>query len=175
MSRYCALIGQRLGWDVARCEMLRLASILHDVGKIGIPDNILLKQGPLTVNEFAVMKEHVELGRRILLRMNAEPLQLAATIAWTHHEKYDGSGYSRRLAGEAIPLEGRIAAIADVFDALTTDKVYRPAHTLDKALAIMRRERGKHFDPNLLDLFLESMDDVLAIKAQYSDAHEHHG
>ncbi len=172
MSRYCALIAKRLGWDEERCETIRLASMLHDVGKIGVPDGILLKQGPLTADEFAVVKQHVELGRRILLRMNAGPLQMAATIAWTHHERFDGSGYGRRLAGEAIPLEGRIAAVADVFDALTSHKVYRPAYPLAKAVGIMRHGRGTQFDPALLDLFLQSMDEVAAIRSQYPDGKE---
>lgn len=172
MSRYCALLAQRAGLDRDRCELIRLASIMHDVGKIGIPDRILLKPGPLTSQEFAIMKTHADIGHRILLGSKAELLTTADTIAWTHHEKFDGSGYPRGLAGNAIPLEGRIAAIADVFDALTSKRAYKPAHPLDKALAIMRDGRGKHFDPSLLDLFLGAVDQVLVIKDQYRDGTE---
>lgn len=169
MSRHCALLFQRLGHAPERVELIRLASILHDVGKIGIEDRILLKPGSLTPQEFDIMKQHVDIGHRILAGSDSELLQLAATIVWTHHEKYDGSGYPRGLAGDSIPLEGRVAAIADVFDALTSNRVYRPAFPLDKALNTMREGRAKHFDLQLLDLFLDPIDDVLAIKGQHVD------
>jgi putative two-component system response regulator len=169
MSLYCALLARRLGWSQERCEMTRLASVMHDVGKIGIPDHILGKPGALTPHEFNMMKQHVDLGYRILVGSKSELLQLAASIAWTHHEKYDGSGYVRGLAGEAIPIEGRIAAIADVFDALTSKRVYRPAFSVQKAVSIMQEGRGKHFDPALLDLFLTPLDGVLAIKHEFDD------
>ena len=116
--------------------------------------------------------KHSEMGRRILDGSEAELLKLATTIAWTHHEKYDGSGYPRRLVGEAIPLEGRIAAIADTFDALTTKRAYKPAFTLERTLDIMREGREKHFDPSLLDTFLGAVDEVLVIRERFSDAEE---
>lgn len=169
MSRYCALLAKRLGYDAERSELVRLASILHDVGKIGIPDDILHKPGPLTADEQVVMRRHVEIGYSILVGSEGELLQTAAAIAWTHHEKYDGTGYPRGLASEVIPLEGRIAAIADVFDALTSDRVYRPAFSLDQTVSMMRENCGKHFDPALLEVFLGSLDDALAIQAEYSD------
>jgi putative two-component system response regulator len=169
MSRYCALLARRLGWDSERCEDIRLASTLHDTGKIGIPDHILHKPDRLTPYEFKIMQQHVDIGYRILHGSKNELIQSAATIAWTHHEKYDGSGYPRKLSGEAISLEGRIAAIADVFDAITSKRVYHPAYPVATALQIMRDGRGKHFDPSVLDTFLASIDEALAIMTQYAD------
>ena len=169
MSHYAALIADRAGMEAERCELIRVASALHDVGKIGVPDHILLKPGSLDPDEWAVMQRHCEIGHRILSGSNAPVLNLAATIALTHHERIDGSGYPRRLAGEAIPIEGRIAAIADVFDALTTNKVYRPAVPVNEAVDIMMEERGKHFDADLLDVFLEDRARILGIKDRYAD------
>jgi putative two-component system response regulator len=145
---------------------------MHDIGKIGTPDHILLKPGKFSSEEFEVITRHSEMGRHILDGSEAVLLKLAATIAWTHHEKFDGTGYPRRLAGEAIPLEGRIAAVADTFDALTTKRIYKPAFSLEQTLDIMREGRGKHFDPSLLDTFLGAMDEVLVIKDRFSDAAE---
>ena len=169
MSRYCALIADRAGMDADYCEMIRIASALHDVGKIGVPDQILMKPGALDPEERAVMERHCEIGHRILSGSNAPVLQLAATVALTHHERMDGSGYPHGLVGEAIPIEGRIAAIADVFDALTTNKVYRPAISMSEAVEVMMEERGKHFDPKLLDLFLSEKARVLGIKERFAD------
>ncbi len=170
MSRYCTLLFQRMGHDSSQCELIRLASILHDIGKIGVEDRILRKPGPLTPHEFEMMKQHVEIGQRILAGSDSELLQLAASIAWTHHERYDGSGYPRGICGDDIPLEGRAAAIADVFDALTSNRIYRPAYPLEKALNIMSEHRGKDFDPFLLDLFFASLEQILAIKDEHADA-----
>jgi putative two-component system response regulator len=142
---------------------------MHDVGKIGIPDSILLKPGKLTPEERRIMEQHSEIGFRILSGSRSELLTLAAQIAWTHHERVDGNGYPRRLGGEDIPLEGRMAAIADVFDALTSNKVYKKASPLTQAVEIMREGRGSHFDAELLDLFLDSMDEVVRIKERYAD------
>ena len=169
MSRYCGLLAGTMDEDSSRVELLRLASQMHDVGKIGIPDQILLKPGPLTADERTVIETHCDIGFRILDRSKSNLLNVAATIALTHHEKFDGTGYPRGLAGEEIPVEGRIAAIADVFDALTSDRVYKRAMALGKALDILREGRGTHFDPELLDLFLSSFDSVVAIKSQYAD------
>jgi putative two-component system response regulator len=132
------------------------------VGKIGIPDRILLKPGSLSANEWAVMRTHPEIGCSLLRDSGAELLD-AAVIALTHHERMDGTGYPYRLSAEQIPLEGRIAAVADVFDALTSNRVYRPALPSDEALAAMRAGRGTQFDAGLLDLFLDAADDVVAI------------
>jgi putative two-component system response regulator len=167
MSRYCALLAGRAGLDA---ESLRIASPMHDVGKVAIPDHILLKPGRLTPPERAEMERHTVIGHEILSGSRSALLELAAQIALTHHEKFDGTGYPRRLAGSDIPLEGRVAAIADVFDALTSERSYRPALPLEQTLEIMRAERGQHFDPGLLDLFLDSMDNVLEIRAAWPDS-----
>jgi putative two-component system response regulator len=169
MSRYCQLIGRRIGLDESTCELLRIASPMHDVGKLGIPDRILLKPGRLTPEEFAVMKGHAEIGYRILVGSDASPLKMAATIAYTHHEKWDGNGYPRGLRGEEIPLHGRIAAVADVFDALTSARPYKPAWKLEDALELMRTNRGAHFDPNLVDAFFDALPEVLEIRARFVD------
>jgi putative two-component system response regulator len=169
MSAYCHLIGQKLGLDDYACEMLRIASPMHDVGKIGIPDQILLKPGRLTADEYTIMKEHAEIGFRILSGSDSELVRFAASIAHTHHEKWAGGGYPRGLAGEAIPLEGRIAAVADVFDALTSARPYKRAWPIPDAVAHLEAGAGEHFDPNLVSLFLGSMDDVMAIRQQFSD------
>jgi putative two-component system response regulator len=169
MSRYCGLLARKAGEDSERCELLRVASLMHDVGKIGIPDQILLKPGPLTSEERTIMEQHAEIGYRILAGSQSELLRLAAEIAWTHHEHVDGSGYPLGISSEEIPLEGRIAAIADVFDALSSDRVYKKAFPFGQAIDIMREGRGAHFDATLLDLFLDSMDEVLAIREQYAD------
>jgi putative two-component system response regulator len=149
--------------------MVRTASIMHDVGKIGIPDSILLKPGKLTPDEYTFMQQHAEFGYRILWGSKSTLISLAATIALTHHEKWDGSGYPKGLRGEEIPLEGRIAAVADVFDALTTHRVYRKAFGLPDAVKIMKEGRGSHFDADLLDLFITHLDEVLQVKQQEED------
>lgn len=164
MGRYCALLAEKLGWSEGACELLRVASPLHDVGKIAIPDSVLQKPGALSPDERKQMEEHAAIGHRILAGSDSPLLDLAARIALTHHEKWDGSGYPNGLKGEDIPVEGRIAAIADVFDALTSDRVYRPAMPLDKALGILQEGRGTHFDPEILDQFFNSIDEVIAIR-----------
>jgi len=168
MSRYCALIAARLGWAGERCELIRLASTMHDIGKIGTPDDIVFKSGVLDPEESRLMQQHTEIGRRILSG-SAELLTVASSIAWTHHERFDGSGYPRGLVGEAIPLEGRIAAISDAFDGITTRRVYKQALPPEQAVEVIRVGRARHFDPQLLDLFLDSMDQVLAIRRKYPD------
>ena len=169
MSRYCDILGQGAALPLERIEMIRMASIMHDVGKIGIPDEILLKPGKLSVKERVVMQSHTEIGYQILSGSSSELLNVAATIALTHHERFDGAGYPRGLSDDDIPLEGRIAAIADVFDALTSDRVYKKAYPWTRALTIMREERGKHFDPDLLDVFLDNIDQVVAVKGEHPE------
>jgi putative two-component system response regulator len=164
VSLYCALLARLAGLGAERVELIRVASPMHDVGKIGIPDRILLKPGLLTDDERKVMEAHAEMGHRILAGSGVELLDLAAELALTHHERIDGRGYPRGLAGEAIPIEGRIAAVADVFDALTSDRVYRQAYQPDEARALMLEGRGTQFDAGLLDLFFGAFDDVLAIR-----------
>ena len=164
MSLYCALLARLAGLDAERAELIRIASPMHDVGKIGIPDRILLKPGRLTAEEREVMEAHAEMGHRILAGSGVELLDLAAEMALTHHERIDGSGYPRGLAGNAIPVEGRICAIADVFDALTSDRIYRQAFQPDEARELMLQGRGTQFDADLLDLFFGTYDAVLEIR-----------
>ncbi len=169
MSEYCSLLATRAGEDSDSCGQIRVASQMHDVGKIGIPDSILLKPDRLTTEEWLVMQKHCEIGYRILSGSKSELLMRAATIAYTHHERVDGQGYPRGLSEEQIPLEGRIASIADVFDALTSNRVYKKAFGLDEALETMRLGRGTQFDGDLLDLFLGALDDILVIKQRHED------
>ena len=166
MSHYCAFLAERAGLDDETCRAVRTASQMHDVGKIGTPDSILLKRGRLTPEERAIMERHAEDGWSILEGSDSELLKMAASIALTHHERVDGTGYPRKLSGDEIPLLGRIAAVADVFDALSTNRVYRAAFPLPDVWRMMREGRGSHFDADILDLFFDSMDVVLSIKEE---------
>jgi putative two-component system response regulator len=168
MSEYCREIALQLGLPAARCELIRIASAMHDIGKIGIPERILLKPGPLTAEERRIVQQHAEIGYRILVGSRSELLQLAAQIAWTHHEHFDGGGYPRRIAGSSIPLEGRIAAVADVFDALTRDRIYRPRLSRTEALSMLEEGRGTHFDPQMLDALLVILERI-PTQARVSD------
>ncbi|MCK9297043.1 MAG: response regulator [Desulfobulbaceae bacterium] len=172
MSHYCQMLARQCGLPESQCEQIRLASPLHDIGKIGISDTILLKPAKLTDEEFAIIQQHPEIGYRILVDAKSDSLRLGASIAYTHHEKFDGSGYPRKLKGTAIPIEGRIAAISDVFDALTTNRVYKSAIGVDQAVEILKQGRGSHFDPDLLDIFLQNMETILRIKEQCADHNE---
>lgn len=154
VSRSSALLASLAGLDAARCGLISYSSALHDVGKVAIPDAILFKPGRLSPEERAIIETHAQIGYELLEHSGSEVLQVGATIAWTHHEKYDGSGYPRGLAEAQIPIEGRIVAIADVYDALSSDRVYRPAFPRVRVREIMRASRGSHFDPDLLDVFL---------------------
>ena len=169
MSHYCELLARRYGLSPERCDLIRTASPMHDIGKIGTPDHVLLKPDKFTPEEFKVITQHTEIGYRILAGSDSELLKVAALIAWTHHERFDGTGYPRGLKGETIPLEGRITAIADNFDALTTQRVYKPAYDFDHAKELMLKERGKHFDPELLDIFFDSMEEITRIYDQFAD------
>lgn len=167
MSRYCERLALRHGYDAQDAESLRVAAVMHDVGKIAVPDNILLKPGPLTPQERKVIEDHCDIGHRILGGSSSEILELGASIAFTHHERIDGTGYPRGLPGADIPLEGRIAAIADVFDAITSDRVYRKALPLGEAVDIMNAGRGSQFDAELVDEFLDAMPEVLVIQGRF--------
>jgi putative two-component system response regulator len=170
MSRYCAIIARALGFDDARRDTIRVAAKMHDVGKIGIPDAILLKPGKLTHQEFETMKAHAQIGYEILSGSSSDIARTAASIAWSHHEKVDGSGYPRGLVGDEIPIDGRISAVADVFDALTTNRIYRKAYTLPESLTIMRERSGVHFDPEILGVFFGRLDEVLAMKQKLDES-----
>ncbi|MFN2615901.1 MAG: HD-GYP domain-containing protein [Thermoleophilaceae bacterium] len=163
IQRFSELIADGLGLPQERSRLIAMAGTLHDAGKVAIPDAIVLKEGKLTEHERKVMQQHTELGYRLLVGSESPVLRLAATIAWTHHERFDGDGYPRGLFGQGIPLEGRIVAIADVFDALVTDRPYRRAIGLEEALEALRSERGTHFDPDVLDAFLAEPAAVAAI------------
>ncbi len=158
IGRLSTLLAEQIGMDPDFCERLSHAAPLHDVGKVAIPDAILLKPGPLTAEERAIIETHAEEGHRLLRGSSSSILELATTIALSHQEKWDGTGYPRGLSGEAIPIEGRIVAIADVFDALTSDRVYRKAFSVEEAVQMMREQRGLHFDPVLLDAFMEVLE-----------------
>ncbi len=169
ISRYSTVLAKRYGLTENECELLRMASPMHDVGKLGTPDAILLKPGRLTPAEFEIMERHTEIGYRILAGSRSELLDLAAIIALTHHERYDGSGYPKGLSGEDIPIQGRIVAIADVFDALTSERVYKAPIPVDQSVEMMRAERGHHFDPVLFDIFLDALPEFTEIRNRYPD------
>ncbi len=169
MSYYSQILARAYGLCETHAELLLHAAPMHDIGKIGIPDNILLKPGKLTDEEFAVMKSHPQIGADILGEDDSDILKMAKTVALTHHEKWDGSGYPNGLAGEAIPIEGRIVALADVFDALTSARPYKKAWTIDEALTFIRDQSGRHFDPKLVVLFDEVLAEILEIKGRFVD------
>ncbi|MBF0152332.1 MAG: response regulator [Magnetococcales bacterium] len=170
MSRYSALLAKAAGVNNDKCDTLLNAAPMHDVGKIGITDAILLKEGRLSGEEYAIMKTHTTIGAHMLFGHDEEPLKTAHVIALTHHEKWDGSGYPYGLVGEAIPLEGRICAVADVFDALTSKRPYKTAWSVTEALAELQRGSGSHFEPRLVDLFVKILPDILRIKDEFADA-----
>lgn len=159
MASVTALLGHRLGMGTERVVLLRAAAPMHDVGKIATPDGVLRKRGPLTASERKRMESHTTVGFEILDDSESELLRMAAAIALTHHEWFDGSGYPRGLSDTDIPVEGRIAAVADVFDALLSDRPYRPAFAVDEATQMMTSERGTHFDPAIVDALLENHHD----------------
>jgi putative two-component system response regulator len=159
----CEFMARCAGWSEAEAEQLRMAAPMHDVGKIGIPDEILRKRGKLTEIEFEQMKQHTIIGARMLANSSSPVLQLAEKIALSHHERWDGAGYPQRLAGEQIHEAARILSIVDVYDAISHDRVYRPAMAEDLVLEIMRRGLATHFDPHLLTLFLTNYEQIREI------------
>ena len=169
MSRFSAAIARQIGLDDSAVEAILYAAPMHDLGKIGIPDQILLKPGRLDPDEWEIMKQHSILGVQILEGSDAESIKLAEVIALTHHEKWDGSGYPRGLKSLEIPLAGRITAIADVFDALTSKRPYKEPFPLGKAFIIIREGQGSHFDPRVVDAFFTVEDEILSIKGKYKD------
>jgi len=169
MAHYSCLIARRLGFDVKLQQLILEAAPMHDVGKIGIPDFILLKPGKLTPEEFEVMKGHARLGYELLKDSASETMLAGAEIALTHHEKFDGSGYPRGLAGEDIPIFGRIVAVADVFDALTSERPYKRVWSLEDAALNLEEGRGKHFDPDCVDAFLGMWSEMIEIRQRFQD------
>jgi putative two-component system response regulator len=171
MSRYVRLLALQAGLSEPEAEQLMMAAPMHDLGKIGIPDHILLKPGKLTEEEFAVIQSHCEIGYKIIGQQKSAVLNLGALIALSHHEKWSGRGYPRKLAGEAIPLAGRLTAVGDVFDALTSVRPYKKAWSVEDALALITRDAGDHFDPRLAALFVDMRPAIIAIMEQYQEHH----
>ena len=169
VAKYSKLLAKLYGLSAQEVETLNMASPMHDIGKVGISDAILNKPGKYTPEEFEIMKEHAELGYKMLKNSNKDILKAAAIVAHEHHEKWDGSGYPKGLEGNEIHIYGRITAIADVFDALGSDRVYKKAWKLDRILELFKEEKAKHFDPKLIDLFLENLDEFLVIRDKYQD------
>ncbi len=169
MSKFSQMLGLAAGMGQRDSELLLNASPMHDIGKIGIPDSILLKPGKLNSEEWEIMKTHAEIGAEILSGHHSPLLKMASDIALTHHEKWDGSGYPRGLRGEDIPLVGRIVAIADVFDALTSERPYKTAWQVSDAIAEINRGAGSHFDPSLVEHFNSIIEDILAYRDRYTE------
>jgi putative two-component system response regulator len=163
---YSGVLAQALDLPAPVVETIQLAATMHDVGKIGVPDEVLFKSGKLTVQEMAIMRRHAEIGHRILGRSENPLLQMAAEIALSHHEKWDGSGYPQGLSGSNIPQSSRIVAVADVYDALVHARSYKPAFPEDEAIELMRNEEGKHFDPEVLQSFLEHAGEFRQIRQE---------
>ncbi|MCW7481644.1 HD domain-containing phosphohydrolase [Leptospira kanakyensis] len=169
MSHYSQSLALAYGYSNEAAEEILNAAPMHDVGKIGIPDQIIQKPGKLTPEEWEIMKRHPEIGAEIIGDHNSSLLKLAKSIAITHHEKFDGTGYPYGLKGEKIPLEGRIIAIADVFDALTTVRPYKKAWEVDAAIEFLKKESGTHFDPALVEKFISVLPKILEIKNQWPE------
>lgn len=167
MTRYTTVVAQRMGLDEKSIETIQYATPMHDVGKIGIPDQVLMKPGKLDPAEWEIMKQHSLIGARILTGSDAEFIRLGEIIALNHHEKWDGSGYPNHLKGLEIPLEARIVAVADVFDALTSKRPYKPAFSIEIALGIIQEGRGSHFDPQVVDAFFAIQDEIISIQKNY--------
>lgn len=169
MSKYSHILATAAGFSDSDADLLMNAAPMHDIGKIGIPDQILKKPGKLTADEFGVMKTHCRIGADVIGNDDSELLQLARLIAETHHEKWNGSGYPQGIAGEEIPLTGRIIAVSDVFDALTSERPYKKAWPTEKAVDLLKEEAGTHFDPDLVPLFLEHLDEVCSIQKEHAE------
>lgn len=169
MSQCCAMLAREYGWSESQVDLILNASPMHDVGKIGIPDAILLKPGKLEPHEWDIMRAHTTIGASMLEGDDSSLMRMARDIALTHHEKWDGSGYPNGLVGEDIPMAGRIAALADVFDALTSDRPYKKAWSSEAAMDFVRENSGRHFDPDLVTLLEANLPEVLAIRKRYQD------
>lgn len=172
VAKYSRILAEASGLDEKECNIIELGSTTHDIGKVAIPDVVLNKPGVYDENDRKIMNEHSGIGYDMLKHSQRPILKTAATIAYEHHEKYNGKGYPRGLVGENIALSARIVAIADVFDALGSDRVYKKAWDLERIYALLKEERGEHFDPKLIDLFFQNLDKVLAVRNMYQDEFE---
>ena len=169
MSHYAAILARAVGRPESWVDDLLAAAPMHDIGKIGIPDQILTKPAKLTPEEWIVMKTHPLIGAEIIGEHSDSMLRMAYQAALTHHEKWDGSGYPRGLAGEAIPIEGRLVAVADVFDALTSVRPYKRPWSNEEAADLIKSEAGRHFDPGVVEAFLRCLPDLLTVQKRYAD------
>jgi two-component system response regulator RpfG len=169
MAKYARIIAEELGLSEMECEDIEYAAPMHDIGKIGIPDNILLKPGKFVTDEWEVMKQHTEIGHNILSNSQSRYIQMGSIIALNHHEWFDGTGYPSGLKGREIPLVARIVAVADVFDALVSTRPYKQAWETDEALEYLRQNSGTHFDPQCVKAFFDRLDDIMRIKSELKD------
>jgi len=170
VANYCAILGKLYGLDEDMCNDLELASPMHDIGKVAIPDSILNKPSKLDADEINQMREHTTLGYEMFKNSTKSILKTASIVAYEHHEKYDGTGYPRGISGENIHIYGRIIAVADVFDALGSDRVYKKAWENDKIIDYFVTEKGKHFDPHLVDIFLDNIDKFIEVQKMFNDS-----
>jgi len=170
VAEYSRLLARLSGLEEYEANLIAMASPMHDIGKVGIPDAILNKKGKLNADEFEVMKKHVTIGYDMLKHSDRPILRTAATIALEHHEKWDGSGYPKGLNGNEIHIYGRITALADVFDALGSDRCYKKAWVDEDIFALLKEQKGKHFDPSLIDMFFSNIEDFFSIRTQYRDS-----
>ncbi|MGI6119824.1 MAG: HD domain-containing phosphohydrolase [Desulfosporosinus sp.] len=169
VAEYSKILALRLGMDPTEAELIKISSPMHDIGKVAIPDAILKKPGKLTDEEFALMQTHTKIGNQLLIKSKRQILQSAAIIAHQHHEKWNGTGYPHGLKGEEIHIYGRITAIADVFDALSSDRCYKKAWEIDQVINLFKEDHGQQFDPSLVDVFLNCLEEILTIKEKYAD------
>ena len=172
MSHISALLARAIGWSEDACDLMLNASPMHDIGKIGIPDCVLLKPGRFDPPEWEIMKTHATIGGKLLDGSDSDLMRMAREIALSHHEKWDGSGYPNGLHGATIPQSGRIAALADVFDALTSVRPYKKAWTVEAAVSLIVENRGKHFDPELVDIFMQKLPEILQIRERFAEPEE---
>ncbi len=169
VAEYSKILAIKYGLDEEEAELLRQVSPMHDIGKVGIPDNILNKPGRFTDEEFEIMKQHAQIGYEILQNSERELLKAAQIVAYEHHEKWAGGGYPRGISGEEIHIYGRITALADVFDALGSSRCYKDKWDDDKIFSLFKEERGRQFDPKLVDIFFENLDEFLKIRDEFKD------
>ena len=169
VAQYTYLLAKYSGLPEEQCDLLKQASPMHDIGKVAIPDSILNKPSKLSPEEFSIMQEHAQLGYDMLQYSKRPLLETAAIVAHQHHERYNGTGYPQSLKGEDIHIYGRITALADVFDALSCHRVYKAAWGNEKTLAHIKKERGEHFDPALVDIFFQNIDEFLAVRSEFED------
>ena len=169
VAEYSKVLALKLGLTLEEAEMLKLASPMHDIGKVGIPDEVLNKPGKLTFEEFEIMKTHAQMGYDMLKHSNKPILQAAAIVSKEHHEKYNGKGYPLGLIGENIHIFARITAVADVFDALGSDRIYKKAWEDEKIFELFNNEKGEHFDPKVIEAFFDSLEEIKTIREKFKD------